>query len=139
MILNLTSKRIVLKAVNHFNLTIMESITENNTKIFDFMGCIHSRVPDIDRYEMATLEYHKSWNALMAVVEKIEALGFEVGICQKSCLIINDYKAIPEPITLEKLPLNKRFETQIAGDSKLEATHKAILAFIQWHNLIKDK
>lgn len=46
-------------------------IAEQNKIIFDFMGCIHSKHEAIDAWEMAALTYHKSWDALIPVCQKI--------------------------------------------------------------------
>lgn len=114
------------------------TVEEGSRIIAEFMG--EFRVSD-DKYATGSshnvwyvgdLIYHSSWSWLMPVVEKIESLGFEFSICQNSVLIMNDWKKIPEPVTLEKLPANKRFERTEKSDSKIVSTWQACVAFIQW-------
>jgi ABC-type Fe3+/spermidine/putrescine transport system ATPase subunit len=77
-------------------------------------------------YEVEELQYHSSWDWLMPVVQKIEASGFEIDICQNKCLIMNDVKNIPEPITKENLPYEKRYEGQSSGETKIEAVFNCV-------------
>lgn len=53
-----------------------DRITQN-TLIFDFMGCVHSKHDDIDKWEMGELKYHEDWNLLIPVVIKCHSLGIE--------------------------------------------------------------
>lgn len=60
------------------------------------------------------LDYHKNWNSLMPVVEKVEDLGYGVTIYRKGCQI------------------NDVFSTTngFNHSSKKEETYKAIVKFI---------
>lgn len=69
-------------------------------------------------------EYHKSWDWIMPVVEKIESLGLKVEIFQDSCDISNkgaykDDDCVVEPAT---------------EDTKLEAVYVACVRFVYWFN-----
>lgn len=63
--------------------------------------------------------YHQDWNALMGVVEKIEAMGYDVSIYKKYTTITNskDSEFIIIP------PHGKSL-------TKLEATYAAVTSFI---------
>lgn len=73
-------------------------------------------------------KYSTSWDWLMPVVEKIEDLknthgfSFVVTIYQDYCRISSKNYSLEE----------NYFEGE--GDSKLEATYKAVLESIQWYN-----
>jgi len=78
--------------------------------------------------------YHISWDFLMPVIERIEntpfqnnlynSEGYSVEINACFCRISED------PITT--ISIGK-------GGSKIEATYKAVVGFIKWHNLKKIK
>jgi hypothetical protein len=77
------------------------------------------------------LEYHKSWDWLMPVVEKIEETNF-IKIVGKYCGI-------------NKTSANS-FNNWVATEgvsftnpkSKIESTYKAVVKFIKWHNKNKE-
>jgi len=74
------------------------------------------------------LQFHKNWNWLMEVVEKIESLGNNVEIFSFSCIIEpNDERDLF--IQSGSVSLNK---------SKIDATYNAVLRFIKWYNLNKE-
>lgn len=97
---------------------------EGNKLITEFM----------DKSFNCRIRYHERWDWLMPVVYKIESMGFEFSICRDSSLIMNDYTKLSEPITLEKLPANKRFEVSRNGRSKIESAWESVVQFIAWHN-----
>jgi hypothetical protein len=66
--------------------------------------------------------YQKSWDWLMPVVEKIEGYGFSVFIHNDGCYIKPTYYFGNFPAIGN------------IGDSKIGATYKAVLAFINWYN-----
>lgn len=107
-----------------------EAILGWNKLIAEFMGYIYQPCSEdfaVDFYKdpkgklknnLANvdggLDFHKHWELLMPVVEKIENLGHTVDIW-------NNVSVIPH------LP------KQI-GESKIEAVYKAVVQFITWYN-----
>jgi hypothetical protein len=73
-------------------------------------------------YPVASLNYHKDWNSLMPVVEKIEGLGYSVFIQNDCCWI----KAAKPRIKLPPITHLK--------DSKIESTWQAVVEFIKYFN-----
>lgn len=78
------------------------------------------------------LRYFNEWDWLMPVVEKIESLWTEVDghfgvyICSNGC-------------TIQGVKFRSDFEPfgyfmQMNGHTKIQATWKAAVAFIEWHN-----
>ena len=97
-----------------------QEILENNKLIFDFMGCKHSVHEAVDTWEMDSLKYHTSWDWLMPVVEKIEAMGWDTDICFNSnlhaCIITKK---------------GEEWGIDIIDDTKLSATYQAVVSFIK--------
>jgi hypothetical protein len=93
-----------------------EEILQGNQLIAEFMGQTFAHA--------YYLKYHKDWNELMPVVEKIESLGYDVTIDGKRCYITyGDYGT-------------KTYE-HIADEecqSKLEAVYNAVIQFIHYYN-----
>jgi hypothetical protein len=70
------------------------------------------------------LKYNTSWNWLMPVVEKIEAIcGASITIQQKWCCVKHHITAT---------------QTTIVSDLKITATYKAVVAFIKWRYLLNS-
>jgi hypothetical protein len=97
---------------------------ENNKLIAEFMG----NIPIFENeYQMVThnnmcygideLKYDTDWNWLMPVVERIESLGIVVEIRENVCYI--------------ETSLGNYSELE---DTKLQATYKAVVKFINWYN-----
>lgn len=89
---------------------------EKNILIAEFMGV--SKI-----FGTGQLKYNSSWDWLMVVVEKIDTDILPddnfISITYNRCLIEYPY----EGITIEGL-----------GNSRLEATYKAVIEFILWFN-----
>ena len=101
---------------------------ENNKLIAEFLGYIDNGCSEdgflihpITNYdvEISSLKYHKDWNWLMEVVEKIESLGYRIEIVKHICRI---YLSNKETIIIsENIP-------------KVEAVYNACVEFIKWYN-----
>lgn len=79
------------------------------------------------------LKYHSSWSELMPVVEKIEAIGFNVQIGNNCFCTISKFEDEDDPfegiyISTEVDPLFGRVESKIHG------VFLAVYQFIQWYN-----
>lgn len=110
--------------------------TENNKLIAEFLGyedwteynsvrLRRKNLPDtfshIIKYE--NLKYHKDWNSLMLVVEKIESLGWFIDIHNKNeCTWSADYDNDSD--------IDKTF----CVGTKLESTYHCVVRFIKWYN-----
>ena len=76
---------------------------------------------------ISSLKYHKDWNSLMKVVEKIESLNYRVTINFSNCFI--------ETYTGNlKVDYGEIEITSSYGDNKLEVTYNAIIEFINHYN-----
>lgn len=118
--------------------------TENNKIIAEFMG-LNNKIVHFEKFYswsdapfFYTTEdskekvveniakyskYHSDWNWLMEVVEKIEDLPngrFKIEIYNTICRIY-DHEEFDEVVELSE-------------NTKIEATYKACLEFIKWHN-----
>jgi hypothetical protein len=74
-----------------------------------------------DYFDLSLAEYHKSWDWLMPVVEKIEGMGYEFGITT-DCSYIHENEST-----------GWLYHSNDNG-SKIENTYNCVLQFIQWYN-----
>lgn len=77
---------------------------------------------------MIIREYHKSWDCLMPVVNRIENLRMDVTIKH---FITNNGRIVQECLIDNQSGDTIAFKE---GKTKIEATHKAVFEFINWHN-----
>ena len=106
----------------------MEQTNQNdkmnsNKLIAEFMGVDQV---DIDTWydEHNELKYHKSWDWLMPVVEKIESdERYDVGILQYGTRITDNQRKIVSNIA------------DISFDKKIEHTYDAVVKFIKYLKL----
>lgn len=94
-----------------------EEIIEGNRLIAEFM---------VERSDLLFItfssKYHKLWDWLMPVVEKIESMGHPCKICLSHTEFLHchsDTMSITWPM---------------AGTSKIESVYDAVLTFIKWYN-----
>jgi hypothetical protein len=92
--------------------------TDNNKLLAEFM--------DFEWYAKdEELEYHKDWNWLMQVVEKIESLDYE--------LFIETFE-----VRIEKHRETLfRQHTKVSNQTKIEAVYNACVSFVKWYNQTK--
>ena len=116
----------------------MQNIIENNKLISIFMGkkespyefsefgYINSKGQWKDEFLPEQLKFHKDWNWLMKVVEKIENYNEFTNVlfaprgCAIDCYIENGFS----------------FSNDC--DTKIEAVYNACVEFIKWYNLTKN-
>ena len=113
---------------------------ENNRLIAEFMnlekfGFKNKNYLVLGKHLSPTqLPYKTSWNWLMEVVEKIENLT------DKSSSILYDFTIFSDAVLIanqeedEIVLVNK---TDAEFNTKIEATYKAIVKFIEWYNTNK--
>jgi hypothetical protein len=116
---------------------------EINSKFADFLGWKKLRnghyqlvAPNepVMGFPPTKLWFHESWNWLMPVVEKIEALPlhpfhgkFGVHIASNSCTIQGTR------LRLDKDNPNYAYHAESHGDTKIEATWLACSLFLDWY------
>lgn len=78
------------------------------------------------------LKYHSSWDWLMPVVEKIESIGYDTRIA----FIRERNNGVDSKTHICDIEKSNNSEGIIyhKGNSKLDATYKAVVQFIQWYN-----
>ena len=107
---------------------------ESNRLIAEFMGLIINPNPWRDDWIMTKKthedevwkisDYHRSWDWLMSVVDKIEnEIGHAVKICQKDASIFEH----DSNSNLNEL-------LQETGENKRKAVYKVVVEFIKWYN-----
>lgn len=105
-------------------------IIAGNMLIAEFMGAMvlgednswYNNVPEYShRIHIESIEYHISWDWLMPVVEKIEALGYNFEI-RRSTVEISEYAQEGRVLMLEH------------GSNKIGITYKMVIKFITWYN-----
>lgn len=108
-----------------------EEILEGNKLIAEFMGYdyfknhyIHrdSNTPIGNMFTEDKIQYHSSFDWLMPVVEKIEALGYSVFIQNDCCWLRVARAGMKIPIITH------------LSDNKITSTYKAVIEFIKWYN-----
>ena len=82
-------------------------------------------------------KYHSSWDWLMSVVEKIEAMSDNIiekvwiSIQGKTCSMWNYYD--PSEV-LRKAGSDTPYKIRTIGGTKIESVYKAVLQFLEWYN-----
>ena len=101
----------------------MKNVTENNKLIAEFMGYPKHKIDFVGKrlnFENSKHNtYHKDWNWLIEVVEKIESLGYRIEIVKHICRI---YLSNKETIVFSE------------NTPKIEAVYNAVVEFIKWYN-----
>lgn len=114
-----------------------EEILEYNKRCAEFLGWKNlndDSFPEYvnplgDFYQLKELKFHSDWNWIMAVVEAIEKLKFNVRITI-ACITIEN--AFDNDSNLS--PIYKFHSTQGEFESKKEAVVQAINEFLIWYN-----
>ena len=103
----------------------MKNIIENNKLIAEFMGYPKHKIDFVGKrlnFENSKHNtYHKDWNWLMLVVEKIESLGYKIDISKW------------EKSQYCGIYLNGK---KISGNEqilKIEAVYNACIEFVKWY------
>ncbi len=77
-------------------------------------------------FSIDILDYHKNWNTLMPVIEKIESMGYSVSIERYLVQIIKSVS--PDIMGLINVL------AQSDDDKKIDLANTAVTQFIQWYN-----
>ena len=122
----------------------MERLIKNNKLIADFIGASKTsnckdnemfipgqticRIDTIELGKGHILKFHKSWDWLMPVVEKIES-----EFCSSN---IHYYSAgmMKQEYVVEFLGYNIDYDNSQYDKSKIKAVYKAVIKFIKWYN-----
>ena len=104
---------------------------ENNELIADFMGIVfhddEDKWYDADGLYLDGLYFNESWDWLMPVVEKIESIEDEHRCAKYNVNTVQCFVEIVDNHTSEEI-------IELDGDTKKEATYKAVVEFIKWYN-----
>lgn len=108
------------KVVHPLINNVISEADEIYNAYFNTVGSIKPPT-EKQRYFESDLLYHKSWDWLMPVVEKIDTLGYDVEISRISCSI--------SPILS-----NDTIASLVCGDisKKIEVVYEAVIQFIKW-------
>ena len=74
-----------------------------------------------DTHLTSDLEYNKRWDWLMPVVEKIESLGYE-------------FRFYTDEVEILDIKTSNYVLDCLSGNSKIDATLKGCIYFINWYN-----
>ena len=81
------------------------------------------------------MSFHDRWDWLMPVVEKIESLQYK-----KYLYVISGYTFVINGRCAEVMDIERDTITkQQVGESKIEATYKAVVEFVKWYSRQKEK
>ena len=78
-------------------------------------------------YSPNGVDYHASWDYLMLVVDRIEGVVDEHGCAKYNVRIEQCWVDIIDNHTSDEI-------VTVDGDNRREATYKAVVEFIKWHN-----
>jgi hypothetical protein len=95
---------------------------------------------NIEQILSRELKYHKCWNWLMEVVEKIETLfndGIDVDIFSDGT-VITQYRFEENEYLTEGEEIVRLTKAEIGFDTKIEHTYQAVVEFIKWYNSAKE-
>ena len=102
-----------------------KEILEGNKLIAEFEGRINELCHHINT--SSPYDYDKSWDWLMPVVERIDSRT-----PYDPCVTI-EYNWCSIKM------LNGGFNIEVVGNSRIEATYKAVVEFIKWYNKNKNQ
>ena len=96
-------------------------------------------VEEISLFQVDALEFHRSWDWLMPVLDKIEKMGYKNNLtyqkegynCRIQRLEIREHE--PDG-SGKKLILNKKYFYSDNRPTKIEAVYWTIVKFLEWWN-----
>ncbi len=115
---------------------------ENNKLIAEFMGFQKTNIGwydseeimpplsntyDSNTFDEHELAFHKSWDWLMPVVDRIEGIIDEHGCAKYNVRIEQSWVDIIDNHTSDEI-------VKVDGDNRREATYKAVVEFINQYN-----
>jgi len=114
---------------------------ENNKLIAKFMGerSVYNIRTDIDPmgYYEDELQFHKSWDWLMTVVDKIESIDEELQVFGGNFIKVS-YSVQIENTSVTIWKHSDRFDSkriiEVNGESKRRTTYNAVIEFINQYN-----
>lgn len=112
-----------------------------------FINCKYGEYFTEDCFKPEEMKYHSSWDWLMPVVEKIENISigrFAKQIKMDDCAPIDGYFWFKTSKDIIRIYANVYYwnpeydieglTQNFEGDTKIEATYKAVIEFIKWYN-----
>ena len=116
--------------------------TENNKIIAEFIGWKEQEEDFMFNPKTSgsiyvkSLLFHKDWNWLMEVVEKIEGLGYRT-LAENECFMITKSKLSSFDVRSKddySTIFSDNYEINHYGGSKKENVYNACVEFIKWYN-----
>lgn len=109
----------------------MDNITENNKLIAEFMDLeLPLKISEYSTMISKTNgNYHKDWNWLMPVVEKIESLNYAVYLQTRSTRIESEDGKL-----MFWFFVGQSEDGKYEINSKIEAVYNTCVEFIKWYN-----
>ena len=125
-------------------------IIESNKLIAEFMGMQHTSIGWYDYEEVMSeyacqmvggntfeeLQYDRSWDWLMPVVDRIETFNFKVDGVTTSAdvhIVYGDCRIVDE----DGGGLFEFYSHSTDSGDKLQATYDSVVKFIEWYNLVR--
>ena len=112
-----------------FRILIAEFMGYKVMKENDFLNYNYPKNTNLDNIMIdVAMTYHKSWDWLMPVVEKIEGLAIEKYNPIK--VEINGTSTYIKKASEPRFNISRAYSVK----SRIQATHKAVVEFIKWYN-----
>ena len=112
----------------------MKNVTENNKLIAEFMGYPKHKIDFVGKrlnFENSKHNtYHKDWNWLMKVVEKIHSMQSYGVLINPNGTYIQDEDDKVICMTFK----NEEVNGEIISSSNIEATFNCCAEFVKWYN-----
>jgi aspartokinase-like uncharacterized kinase len=96
----------------------------DNELIAEFMGLVF--VKEIDGI------YHKSWDWLMPVVERIQSIGYHTSMYHDCDKLTYTYRNEMRIVNSDESKI--RYRELSNGETMIQCVYTAVVEFVKWHN-----
>lgn len=136
--MNTTNEAIAQNNKSETNRLIAEFMGLSYCEKYHFEGWYTNHEHNYRICDFDGLKYHKDWNWLMEVVEKIESLndnGYDFDIFSDG-VVITQYRVSEKVDLNEGLEVVRLTNAEISFTNKKEVVYNACLEFIKWKNSV---